>query len=868
MTFESFFHDIHGYDPFPWQSEAVRLVLANESPLAVNVPTASGKTALIDAAVFAAAHGGPRRIAFIIDRRVVVDEAYFRAQRIAEALNQPSMAGMAQKLGQIQVVRLRGGVHGDDGWVLYPDRLTIIVSTVDQVGSRLLHRGYGVSPRMAPLHAGFVGNDCVFIIDEAHISVPFVETVQACRAYGAGIRLITMTATPISEDGPIVRLSKKDRAHPVLRRRLQASKQVELLTAPGVENDFVKAAVKAAEQLAESLRVIAVVVNRVATARKIWKVLVKRRFRAELLTGRVRPYDRDQLMKRIFPEIYAGRLRDEGSPLFIVATQTIEVGADIDFDGLVTEAAPLDALRQRFGRLDRLGELGNTQGIILYREPKCDKNDKPLPDPVYGAAIQETWEWLQNATVNGGLDFGITAMEKSMKRHTAPVTEPKRAPVLLSSHIMLLSQTGPEAPAVDVSSWLHGTGSASSDVSVIWRADLLPDDPTRWEEAVGLRPPLSREALEIPVFAVRSWLQGRRTQDLTDLEGQPHTFTPVSGLSKQVLAWRGPDNVKVVQVGEIIPGDTIVVSAQYGGCDEYGWAPDAKKPVPDIADFCSLERRGSHIVRLVPGLTSWLGVNETSVQEAMREILSAETEIDSEIGIDQDRVKAAHASLRTLLKEVDHPLIKSFGDRFEIELHPLGAVLRGRVLDEVEATFMGGVAVTLSEHLDGVAQMVDALAAFHPEHDKIRVAAHIHDMGKKEPRFQIMLHGDPFAAAAGPLLAKSGLRRLSAQKAAYAQSGLPKGFRHELASLALSAENDPLIRYLVATHHGYGRPWFPDCEDKQALGVENTFLDGGWLQSFASLCDGNGPWVLSGMELLLRAADARQSIAERELPDA
>ena len=865
MTFESFFRDIHGYDPFPWQTKAVRLVLANELPLAVNVPTASGKTALIDAAVFAAAQGGPRRIAFIIDRRVVVDEAYLRAQRIAEALKQPAMAAMAKELGQIQVVRLRGGVHGDDGWVLYPDRLTIIVSTVDQVGSRLLHRGYGVSPRMVPLHAGFVGNDCVFIIDEAHISVPFVETVQACRTYGADIRLITMTATPISEAGPTVRLSKEDRSHPVLRKRLRASKQVELINVPSGEKNFVKAAVKAAEQLAESQQVIAVVVNRVATARRIWKALVRRKFRAELLTGRVRPYERDKLMKRIFPEICAGRLRIEGSPLFIVATQTIEVGADIDFDGLVTEAAPLDSLRQRFGRLDRLGELGNTKGIILYREPK---HDKPQPDPVYGNAIQETWKWLQDAAVNGGLDFGITAMEKTMKRLPAPVTEPKRGPVLLSSHIRLLSQTGLEAPTVDVSPWLHGTGSASSDVSVIWRADLLPDSPTQWEETIRLRPPLSREALEIPVFVVRSWLQGRRVQDLTDLEGLPHTFMPVSGPVKQVLVWRGPDNVIVMEVGEIIPGDTIVVPANYGGCDEYGWAPDLNKPVPDIADYCSIERQGSHIVRLVPELTSWLGINESSVQAAAGEILSAETSIDSEIGIDQDRVEAAHALLRTLLKEVDHTLIKSFGDRFEIELHPLGVALRGRILDEVEATYMGGVAVTLSEHLNGVAQRAKVLAAIHPECDKIRVAASIHDMGKKEPRFQIMLHGDPFAAAAGPLLAKSGLRRLSAQNAAYAQSGLPRGFRHELASVALSDENDPLIRHLVATHHGYGRPWFPDCKDRQALGAEYTVLDSGWLHSFVSLCDGNGPWALAGMELLLRAADARQSIAERELSDA
>lgn len=270
------------------------------------------------------------------------------------------------------------------------------------------------------------------------------------------------------------------------------------------------------------------------------------------------------------------------------------------------------------------------------------------------------------------------------------------------------------------------------------------------------------------------------------------------------------------------------------------------------------------MVRLAPGLTEWLGERETAVREAVVELVVAETDVDPETGIDAERVKAARAALRALIAATDHPLVAAFKGRYEIERHPRGVVLRGRVLDEVDATLSGGVAVELEPHLAGVANRAGQLAADHPECARIVRAAGLHDLGKSEPRFQAMLHGDPVAAAAGPVLAKSGLRRQADLRAAHAQSGLPAGFRHELASLALADESDPLVRYLVATHHGYGRPWFPACADRQAPGAEQIPLGSGWADLFETLRRQYGPWVLAGMELLVRAADIRQSIAEQE----
>ena len=46
MSFERFFHAVHGKDPFPWQVEAARRLVAGEELTAVSVPTAVSYTHL------------------------------------------------------------------------------------------------------------------------------------------------------------------------------------------------------------------------------------------------------------------------------------------------------------------------------------------------------------------------------------------------------------------------------------------------------------------------------------------------------------------------------------------------------------------------------------------------------------------------------------------------------------------------------------------------------------------------------------------------------------------------------------------------------------------------------------------------------
>ena len=64
----------------------------------------------------------------------------------------------------------------------------------------------------------------------------------------------------------------------------------------------------------------------------------------------------------------------------------------------MTECASLDALRQRFGRLNRGGREIEARAVIVVKEKdvKPDEaldDEKPL-DPIYGNALARTWNWL------------------------------------------------------------------------------------------------------------------------------------------------------------------------------------------------------------------------------------------------------------------------------------------------------------------------------------------------------------------------------------------------------------------------------------------------------------------------------------------
>lgn len=191
----------------------------------------------------------------------------------------------------------------------------------------------------------------VFIFDEIHVYNPnttalLLVTLKKLREYNC--KILFMSATfpkflkerilEIFPELPEIKLEETDEVDKKLI--LSPRHRVEILEGE-ITNyyDYIKT------ELSENKNVL-VVCNTVKRAQEVFSALDFDD--KELLHGRFILKDRETIENRVMKNI----------PKLLVATQVVEVSLDISFDTIFTEPAPIDALIQRFGRVNRRGDKG------------------------------------------------------------------------------------------------------------------------------------------------------------------------------------------------------------------------------------------------------------------------------------------------------------------------------------------------------------------------------------------------------------------------------------------------------------------------------------------------------------------------------
>ena len=910
LDFSDFLGAVRGREPLPWQSALASQVLMDGWPPSIGVATGLGKTTTIDMAVWALAREAhlapterrhPTRVWYVVDRRLLVDEASIQVSALAEMLRNPAaivdpnrravIASAAKALGSRGI--------GDDGGPLFVSTMrgasplghraphaakpAVMTTTVAMYASRLLFSGYGTSRGLAPIDAALAGTDCLVLLDEAHLSgalLQLLDRIGPCDASSAGIlrlpgrfraeprevlpwarqrpRVVSLSATIAG--GSTFDLTEADQHHPIVRQRLDAVKPTDLrvTTAKNAAPDM---ADRCVELLAEapSARSALVFVNSPALARAVVKELTKHKsINTLLVTGQLRDFDADLSRNELLADVggvRSGRKTEPEFPLVVVATQTLEVGADIDVDILVSELADQRAIIQRLGRLNRRGERPWARASLFH----LSDEDSAL----YGDQIPAVVEALTRAGAqNGPIDLcpRRIASVVGAGAHVVPNTAE-----LLPAHLFEWAKTSSYDPTVAPPElFFAGRDDNRATVSIAWRAHGTQGDE--------LAPPLSdRETIDVSIADAR-----RVVKDLANDSWARYDPT-LKRLEKL-----DPDSVR--------PGMALVFAADVGGYSrKMGWDPDAKGVA--VRDISPLVRRTLELNEI-----TWANLVDRALLPSETALLASiipaddDDPIDVEVAFDElwallveqndsepeaDVEERAWAALRS-----SKPILTASASSVRVTW-PNDSKRPQRVsvdaYDELSAD--APALVTLHAHLRSVSATARRIAndVGLPD-DLVRAvesAGRFHDLGKADLRFQAVLNNHDAVPLAKSILRAGQIRDRLNRSAVHGR--WPAGSRHELLSAQLLDEalrnglildHQELVRHLVLSHHGHGRPSCPappGAVDRQTNYADDlrtwtsatnpSRADNEQPGRFRTLNETYGYWGLAMLEAIIRQAD-------------
>ena len=600
MTFDELFERATGHAPFPYQRA---LASGDSLPDLLEASTGAGKTAAVILAWlwrrrFAAAavrRATPRRLVFCLPMRSLVTQTMQAASGWIAAL------GLVDR---VPVHALLGGAV-DNSFDGAPEVDAILIGTQDQLLSRALNRGYGVSRYRWPMHFALLNNDCLWVMDEVQLMGVGLSTSAQLAAYRSTFgttgptHALWMSATmdprlleTVDHRGRELRcegLGPGDQTHPTLARRLAAQKRLALQTGLPVADTATYA--RALADLAASSHVAGtrtlVVVNRVARAQGVYRHLARDGAEVALLHSRYRPADRRAIEARVLARTWTG---------ILVATQAIEAGVDISSKALITELAPWSSLVQRFGRCNRSGEWPDDDParILVIDLPRpsaarSEKEQKKAEQDYAAIAAPYAADDLDaaRALVEQHEDAAPIGLDRGLPSDLEPA-----GPVIRRRDAVELFDTTPDLNGrdLDVSRYVRDRGLP--DVQIAWRT---------WSD--GEAPPADAPALQrdelcsVPLLSAAKHIKAARKTD-----------------RRSCYRWDALEGCWQAATDSLIPGVTYLLRARAGGYDvTLGWTGD-KKSVPAAVPLRPIPQDADSADRLTVGSSQFVALEQHSAE--------------------------------------------------------------------------------------------------------------------------------------------------------------------------------------------------------------------------------------------------------------
>ncbi len=468
MDFSTFFKESsEGRCPRPYQQQ----LGVRAWPETLIVPTGFGKTAaVLSAWLWKTSQSDPdtpRRLVYCLPMRTLVEQTEDVAKHWIAAAK-------ARLELDVQLDVLMGG-RGDGrlsspGWIINPERPTILIGTQDLLVSAALMRGYGVSRYRWPIDFALLHNDALWVFDEVQLAGATITTSAQLEAFrrefkiGRPSRTLWMSATLDPSWLKTVDFISKDRYRPhdlstedIQRARHLWTAHKRLYALDFSTHDLRKkdgltgyadALAKEARDRANAGANTIVFLNTVARAQAVYTALRNTGKHADplLIHSRFRAADRKARTDRLRADPPAeGRI--------IVTTQALEAGVDVTSSVMITEIAPWSSLVQRFGRCNRYGECGATGADVLW-----------IDLPPEAAAPYEVDELADAREKLAGLPAcGPTDLA------AIPPSAPARGHVVRRRDLFDLFDTDPDLSGFDVDVSLYVRDADDTDVRLFWR---------------------------------------------------------------------------------------------------------------------------------------------------------------------------------------------------------------------------------------------------------------------------------------------------------------------------------------------------------------------------------------------------------------